>query len=98
MAGSSLATEIFSPVSARDAKAITNGAARTIRNAKNGREDKRFQTVVGEKNGLTPNTTTFDTNVQKTIPDYKNAADVGDTKSVKSLSDTRQMRSQRDLA
>lgn len=98
MAGGSLVTEIFSPVSARDAKAITNGAARTIRNAKNGREGKRFQTAVGEKNSLTPNTKTFDTNVQKTIPDFKNVADVGDAKSVKSLSDTRQMRSQRDLA
>ena len=67
-AGASLATEIFSPVSARDAKAITNGAARTIRNAKNGKEGKRFQTAVSEKNNLTPNTSTFDTCLLYTSP------------------------------
>src|SRR5205807_231961 len=64
----------------------------------NAAKGRAFQEAVGREQGLTPNTKTFSTSQGKTIPDFKKGADVGDAKNVGKLSNTQQMRTQRELA
>ena len=77
-------------------KQLAKQRAKQVR--KNAADGSKFEKAVGNKNNLNPNTKTFDTNIQRTKPDFVDGPDVSDAKSVKSLSNTKQMRSQRDLA
>ena len=66
--------------------------------AENAAKGAKFERGVGEATGLTPNRSLHSTSQGNTVPDFIDGADIADAKNVNVLSDTRQMRSQRELA
>jgi RHS repeat-associated protein len=66
--------------------------------AENAAKGKSFEQAVGEAQDLTPNRQKFSTSQGNTVPDFVDGKDVSDAKNVGRLSNTRQMRAQRELA
>jgi RHS repeat-associated protein len=67
--------------------------------AENAAKGKAFQDAVGDAQGLTANTEKLaSTSHGNTVPDFVDGPNISDAKSINRLSDTRQMRAQREIA